>query len=611
MPQIAHYGWIPDLPDQRDYQYAAPIAAIGVLPTNIDLTSACPPVYDQGQLGSCFPAGTRIRMADGSHKPIEQIALLDQVVTAEGNIGIVTHTMVRGETEGILALKLWGNNLLRLTSEHPVLTQKGYVKAGELTAEDFVAIPRYMQQSQQEIRTSDYLENRERIVATGKRHYYGVQGRTAVQVEVKSIPEIITLSGAFGRIIGLFLAEGNTEYGKVVWTFGQDETNTLVSELMMLLREELGLDPKLQIRGNKAVKVIVHGVAWAKLFERLCSTGAGHKRIAPALMSGPCSFQEAMLQGWLDGDGWHSVRGVSGVSISQDLALSMFDIANALGLRPSINWGKAVQSHHVKVRQPRITVDLASKDDNWRIQLDDRYMWRKVRAIENEPFAGYVYNLSVSGDNSYIAEGVGVHNCTANAIAGAIQFEQMKQTLAQIFTPSRLFIYYNERDMEGTVNSDSGAQIRDGMKSVGSLGVCPEDMWPYIIANYAEKPSDACYQTALQHKAILYQRVVRDLIQMKGCLASGYPFVFGFTVYESFESQQVAQTGHAPMPQHGEKTLGGHAVMAVGYDDANQWFIARNSWGTGWGMQGYFTLPYAYFTSRSLSSDFWTVRLVQ
>ena len=202
-------------------------------------------------------------------------------------------------------------------------------------------------------------------------------------------------------------------------------------------------------------------------------------------------------------------------------------------------------------------------------------------------------------------------SCTANAIAGAIQFEQMKQNLAQIFTPSRLFIYYNERTMEGTVNSDSGAQIRDGMKSIGSQGDCPEDMWPYIIANFAEKSPDACYQTALQHKAILYQRVVRDLIQMKGCLASGYPFVFGFTVYESFESQQVAQSGHAPMPQHGEKVLGGHAVMAVGYDDANQWFIVRNSWGTSWGMQGYFTLPYTYFTSRNLSSDFWTLRLVQ
>jgi len=202
-------------------------------------------------------------------------------------------------------------------------------------------------------------------------------------------------------------------------------------------------------------------------------------------------------------------------------------------------------------------------------------------------------------------------SCTSNAIAGALEFDQMKQNLSPVFVPSRLFIYYNERVIEGTVNTDSGAQLRDGMKSVGTQGACSEDIWPYNIANFQEQPTNDCYQAALQHKAILYQRVTRNLSQMKGCLASGYPFVFGFTVYESFESDQVAQTGNAPMPQPGEKTLGGHAVLAVGYNDANQWFIVRNSWGTGWGMQGYFTLPYAYLTSRSLSSDFWTVRVVQ
>jgi C1A family cysteine protease len=97
---------------------------------------------------------------------------------------------------------------------------------------------------------------------------------------------------------------------------------------------------------------------------------------------------------------------------------------------------------------------------------------------------------------------------------------------------------------------------------------------------------------------------------MKGCLASGYPFVYGFTVYESFESDEVAKTGAAPMPTAGEKVLGGHAVVAVGYDDASQRFISRNSWGTGWGMAGYFTIPYAYLTDGNLADDFWTIRLV-
>jgi C1A family cysteine protease len=200
-------------------------------------------------------------------------------------------------------------------------------------------------------------------------------------------------------------------------------------------------------------------------------------------------------------------------------------------------------------------------------------------------------------------------SCTANAIAGAIEFDRMKQKLSD-FVPSRLFIYYNERVMEGTVDSDSGAQIRDGIKSVAKQGACPENEWPYNIAKFAVKPSAKCFQDALKDKAVLYSRVTQILNQMKGCLASGYPFVFGFTVYESFESKEVATTGNAPMPKPGEHAIGGHAVLAVGYDDGTQRFIVRNSWNKTWGMKGYFTLPYGYLTDSNLSDDFWTIRLV-
>jgi C1A family cysteine protease len=201
-------------------------------------------------------------------------------------------------------------------------------------------------------------------------------------------------------------------------------------------------------------------------------------------------------------------------------------------------------------------------------------------------------------------------SCTANAIGGAIEFDQKKGGLPQ-FVPSRLFIYYNERNMEGTVNSDSGGQIRDGIKSVATLGAPPESDWPYNIAKFTQKPPAKSYTDAKQHLVVLYQRLIQELNTLKGCLASGFPFVFGFTCYESFESEKVAKTGMLPMPGSSEKVVGGHAVLCVGYDDKARMFTIRNSWGPSWGLKGYFKMPYAYLTNSRLASDLWTIRSVK
>ena len=201
-------------------------------------------------------------------------------------------------------------------------------------------------------------------------------------------------------------------------------------------------------------------------------------------------------------------------------------------------------------------------------------------------------------------------SCTANAIGGAFEYEQVQSGLAD-FMPSRLFIYYNERALEGTVDSDSGAMIRDGMKSVAKVGVCSETTWAYDVARFTEKPPGAAYTEAKKHQALVYRRVLANLHQMQGCLASGYPFVFGFSVYESFMTPDVAKTGKVPLPARGEQLLGGHAVLAVGYDDADQSFIVRNSWGTGWGTKGYCRMPYAYLTNPQLARDFWAIYTVE
>jgi len=200
-------------------------------------------------------------------------------------------------------------------------------------------------------------------------------------------------------------------------------------------------------------------------------------------------------------------------------------------------------------------------------------------------------------------------SCTANAIAGAIEFAERKERLPKPATPSRLFIYYNERVIEHTVDADAGAMIRDGIKTVHAQGACREVTWPYDVGAFAERPSARAFEEGHHHLVSRYQRITRSLAQLKGCLAAGYPFVFGFTVYDSFLSDAVARTGHVPMPGPNETVQGGHAVLAVGYDDATHRFLVRNSWGAAWGTHGYFTMPYAYLLEQQLADDFWTIQV--
>lgn len=198
-------------------------------------------------------------------------------------------------------------------------------------------------------------------------------------------------------------------------------------------------------------------------------------------------------------------------------------------------------------------------------------------------------------------------SCTAHAIAAALRFLRKKQGLPDL-PPSRLFVYFWERMLEGTVESDAGATIRDGIKVVAAYGIADEAAWPYDPARFKDDPPQACYASADKTHALRYERL-SDLDEIRQSLALGYPVAFGFTVYEGFESDAVAASGIAAMPGPDEKPKGGHAVLAVGYDDAAGRLIVQNSWGTDWGQRGFFTLPYAYVAS-GLASDFWSLRQI-
>lgn len=208
-------------------------------------------------------------------------------------------------------------------------------------------------------------------------------------------------------------------------------------------------------------------------------------------------------------------------------------------------------------------------------------------------------------------------SCTANASCFAYHYMEMKLGNQCIFSPSRLFLYYNTRALKGDVATDSGASIRMTMKSVSNTGVCTESLWPYDTSKFAVKPTDKCYTQSTLCKVTEYVSVPQILADIKNVLVEGYPIVFGFDVYEGFDIK-AGLTGKMPIPNPAtEKLVGGHAVCLVGYDDEFQFspelkgaFIVRNSWGSLWGDAGHFYMPYCVATNSQLADNFWFIKTV-
>lgn len=193
-------------------------------------------------------------------------------------------------------------------------------------------------------------------------------------------------------------------------------------------------------------------------------------------------------------------------------------------------------------------------------------------------------------------------SCVANASCAALQYDEAVAGENPVMR-SRLEVYYYARQLEHTVTQDSGCMIRDAFKAMSKHGVAPETDWPYDINTFTHLPH---IPPKDNQKLTSYSRVAQASTDMKSLLSQNIPIVVGFQVYASFESQAVANSGVVPMPDTTtEKLMGGHAVLVVGYDDSKSQWIVRNSWGSGWGDQGYFYMPYDYFLNASLSNDFW------
>ena len=537
--------------DERSRKY--PIRAL-ISGKPRSYTWPCDKVLDQGNEGACFPPGTYVRMADGSQKRIEQILLLDEVVTAEGRIGVVLQTMARHYEGVLLGVKLRGHHPVKCTPDHPFLTDHGYVRAQDLREGDYVAVPRYTPLSRSALGTNLGPHTKFRGTLSGEVCTGGVISK------VTPLPVSVSYTYPLGRILGLYAAEGNTTENKVVWTFGCHERDTLVPELITLLREVLSIEARTQTRPNGSINVVVYGKCWRLLFSKLVpgTSKHGDKHLSSHLTSGGSEFLAGLLDGWLSGDGHRRRTSAEGITVCHRMALDMHAIANALGKRPTINVSPPSVNDHAKTRQNRWSITLPEGDGQNLMRQTDTAVWRKFMGFDEEPYCGFVFNLHVRGDESYVAEGLGVHNCVGFSVSHELIARPVvvpgitgKFAVEKIYWEAQKIDPWNGGSYPGASPRYEGTSVLCGVKVVQKLGYIEEYRWAFGLD---------------------------DLI-----LAVGHcgPAVLGLNWYEGMFEPASCGFLHVT----GE-LAGGHAILCRGVNVRQRYFVLHNSWGPDWGDEG-------------------------
>ena len=239
---------------------------------------------------------------------------------------------------------------------------------------------------------------------------------------------------------------------------------------------------------------------------------------------------------------------------------------------------------------------IKSRYYNINIEKKDKQSLDKIEIIEHN-----INKIDLRNNFLVNYNQENLESCTANAICSIFNYYDNN------FLGSRLFLYYNERILGNSVNSDSGAKLEDGINALLIYGLCDENEWCYDIKKYKIQPPISCYINGLINKNIKYLCLDNTLENIKNCLINKNPIYIGIAIYESFEDINVYITGIVKMPDPNEKFLGGHAIVICGFDDEKNIFICKNSWGCKWGNNGYFYIPYEYIINEYLATDIWII----
>jgi len=562
---------------------------------------------DQDPWGACFPAGTLIRMADGSFKAIQDVRTTDQVVTAEGNTGRVLGTMVRDYDDELVEIDLKGYlRMSSMTTEHPVLTKRGYVAAKDLKLGDMVALTRHEPVAGDGlVHFLDYVSvgdikassgRARRVRAEVPRGNGGV--RTKMRVVSLELPQpTAKMTYEAGWVFGSFLAEGSIDGGKVRWTWGEHELGTHVERLSAYLISEFGLECSKQVRGNHSVNVNLYGADMVKLFQRMFGTGAKAKVVPGQLVNGPIDFIRGVWNGWVDGDGHTNKQTgrVTGTTISRHIALAMMAIAERLGMSPTLKCDAPHENKWAAIRQPVYRLNVSNGDGAARSERDDCAIWHRVVELRRKKFTGVVFNFHVEGDNSYIADGVGVHNCVSFAAGAFIEAAVKKHHGIDLAISRRALYSMSQRAYEPQwIGQDSGLYAADALRTLELNGYVKEADWPYgaPAATFFD-PVPASLVHA-DHRLLSFRRVTGSedppavrFEKAHVAMSESGPLLFGMTWPEDW----FYPKGRVLTPKPTGGIAGGHEVLGGASSRSRRITVVRCAW-KGYGQNGWVEIPW-------------------
>jgi intein/homing endonuclease len=624
-------------------------------------------INDQRNTNSCFPAGTLVVLEDFTERPIEELAPGNRVRTHTGRIGTVAQCSERPYTGTLYEIQVqsWIYPLTA-TAEHPFAVVPNvssrakhgsfeagpltWKKASELEPGDYVLLPANLNPADDSgevvLRLCDYLEG-DFWEAEGKIRAY--QGRRDSE-----LPATVPFDETFGRLLGLFLAEGSflkpsgTLQG-LAFTFAREEQD-LHNFVIFALREIFGVVGELDEPPSRksTSRVLAYNSTLAQVFHNLCGEGALNKYVPTICFRAPLSVRLSVLRGWFEGDGSSSpirfrtkkdgsIRksaGVQGVTSSKVLHRSLFRLASISGVKLSTQLRKEQEHQNAPARELNLygknilrvfpeaeklleEHDVTIASYSWYKEHDLGFLCR-VREVNvpETPKNFRVYNLEVEGDHTYIAEGVAVHNCVWQSIQQQHFIAQGVHGIADRKPLSVMFGYWHTRNRGGTEKLDLGCFPRLAWQATKGMGFCEEKMWAFDPADINRPPDFDATAAAIDQQWIEGYYNIWGLSgraeEVRSAISQGHPVIFGTIVDDDFKRYKGIKNPEPLKPPKGFS--GRHMMCAVAYDQDGLWVL--NSWGKDWGASdpsgfhsgGFFRMSWEWVAWHQVT-DWWAVKI--